>query len=89
MGEEGVGRQMGSGAKSESSQAVRIEPGELLSANELAGLLGLQPCTLHEWARRGILPSFKPGRRRYFVRTDVERALTRLRDEALDASGYR
>ncbi len=63
-------------------------PGELLTAAELAELLDLKPCTLHEWARRGILPSFKPGRRRYFVRADVEAALTRIRDESRDRYRY-
>jgi excisionase family DNA binding protein len=74
---------------SEPRGTVRLGPGELLTAIELAELLGVQPSTLHDWARQGILPSFKPGRRRYFVRADVEVALTRLRDEALDAHRYR
>lgn len=74
---------------SADGDTVRLAPGELLTAPELAKLLDLQPSTLHEWARRGVLPSFKPGRRRYFVRADVENALTRLRDEALDPYRYR
>lgn len=74
---------------SEPRGTVRIAPGELLTAIELGELLGLKPSTLHDWARRGVLPSFKPGRRRYFVRADVEIALTRLRDEALAEHRYR
>jgi excisionase family DNA binding protein len=36
--------------------------------------------TIEDYARRGILPSLKPGRHRRFVRSDVEAALAALRD---------
>jgi excisionase family DNA binding protein len=82
-------RARGSRPVNSSEETVRLAPGELLSAVELADLLGLQPATVHEWARRGVLPSFKPGKRRYFVRADVEAALSRFRDDALNVNPYR
>ena len=53
---------------------------ELLTSRQVAELLQIKRTTIEDYARRGILPSLKLGRHRRFVRSDVEAALTQLRD---------
>jgi excisionase family DNA binding protein len=53
---------------------------ELLTSRQVAELLQIKRTTIEDYARRGILPSLKLGRHRRFVRSDVEAALTLLRD---------
>ena len=55
---------------------------ELLTSTQVAELLQMKRTTVEDYARRGILPSLKLGRHRRFVRSDVEAALVRLRDDA-------
>lgn len=52
---------------------------ELLTAEQLATLLGMRKSTIEDYARRGVLPSLKLGRHRRFVRSDVGHALDELR----------
>lgn len=47
---------------------------------EVAELLRVPPSTVGDWARRGIIPSRKLGRRRIFIRQHLETLL--LGDEA-------
>lgn len=42
------------------------------SAEDVAGLLGTSKSTIEDWARRGVIPSRKRGRRRFFLRWEVE-----------------
>ena len=56
--------------------------GELLTAEQLAGLLQMRRSTIEDYARRGLLPSLKLGRHRRFVRSDVLDALDGLRRQA-------
>jgi excisionase family DNA binding protein len=44
-------------------------------AREVAGLLHTPVSTVEDWARRGILPSVKIGRRRLYIRQSVEAVL--------------
>ena len=53
---------------------------ELLTSRQVAELLQIKRTTIEDYARGRILPSLKLGRHRRFVRSDVEAALTRLRD---------
>jgi excisionase family DNA binding protein len=55
---------------------------ELLTSTQVAELLQMKRTTVEDYARRGVLPSLKLGRHRRFVRSDVEAALARLRDDA-------
>lgn len=55
---------------------------ELLTAEQLAGLLQMRRSTIEDYARRGLLPSLKLGRHRRFVRSDVLDALDQLRRKA-------
>lgn len=59
---------------------VGLSRSELLTAAEVAELLQLRPSTVQDYARRGIIPSFKLGRFRRFVRADVEATLELLRE---------
>lgn len=55
---------------------------ELMTADQLATLLKMRRSTIEDYARRGLLPSFKLGRHRRFIRSDVLDALEDLRREA-------
>jgi excisionase family DNA binding protein len=59
---------------------VSLTRDELLTADEVAELLQLRPSTVQDYARRGVIPSFKLGRFRRFVRADVEATLELLRE---------
>jgi excisionase family DNA binding protein len=54
---------------------------ELMTTAQVAELLQMKRTTVEDYARRGLLPSLKLGRHRRFVRSDVEAALVRLRDQ--------
>ena len=45
---------------------------DLITAREVAGRTGLSCWTVYRWARIGLLPSIKLGRRRLFDRRDLE-----------------
>lgn len=49
---------------------------DVMLAREVAGLLHAPVSTVEDWARRGILPSVKVGRRRLYVREQIEAVLT-------------
>jgi excisionase family DNA binding protein len=51
---------------------------ELMTAEEMAGVLQMRVSTIQGYARRGLLPSVKVGRHRRFIRSDVEAAILRL-----------
>jgi excisionase family DNA binding protein len=51
---------------------------ELMTAQQIAGILQMRVSTIEEYARRGLLPSIKLGRHRRFVRSDVEAAILQL-----------
>ncbi len=46
-----------------------------MTAPEVAGLLHAPTSTVEDWARRGILPSVKIGRRRLYIRQQIEMVL--------------
>jgi excisionase family DNA binding protein len=45
---------------------------DVLRATDVADLLGVSKSTVEEWARRGLLPSRKRGKRRFFLRWEIE-----------------
>jgi excisionase family DNA binding protein len=51
-----------------------------MSAAEVAELLHVSKSTVEDWARRGIIPSKKVGRRRLYIRSKIETLL--LEDQA-------
>jgi excisionase family DNA binding protein len=42
------------------------------SGQEVAEILGVAKSTVEDWARRGMVPSRKRGRRRFFLRWEIE-----------------
>jgi excisionase family DNA binding protein len=53
----------------------RLTAGDVMTAAEVAELLAVPVSTVHHWAREGVLPSRKLGRRRVFIRQKIEAAL--------------
>lgn len=49
-----------------------ITRADVMSASDVAVLLGAPKSTVEDWARRGVIPSRKRGRRRLFLRWEVE-----------------
>ncbi len=48
---------------------------DVMTATEVAALLGVPVSTVHHWAREGTIPSRKLGKRRIFVRPKLESLL--------------
>ncbi len=48
---------------------------DVLNAREVAELMGVPKSTVEDWARRGLLPSRKVGRRRFYIRRHIEAVL--------------
>jgi excisionase family DNA binding protein len=53
----------------------RLTADDVMTAREVAGLLHAPVSTVEDWARRGILPSIKIGRRRLYIRQNIEAVL--------------
>jgi len=53
----------------------RLTADDVMTASEVAVLLHAPVSTVEDWARRGILPSVKIGRRRLYVRQNIEAVL--------------
>jgi excisionase family DNA binding protein len=58
-----------------SSPGRRLTADDVLTGREVALLLHAPVSTVEDWARRGILPSVKLGRRRLYIRQQIEMAL--------------
>ena len=48
---------------------------DVLSGRDVAELLGMPPSTVLEYARRGVIPAHKLGRRWIFIRDEVDAAV--------------
>jgi excisionase family DNA binding protein len=48
---------------------------DVLTGRDVALLLHAPVSTVEDWARRGLLPSVKIGRRRLYIRQQIETAL--------------
>ena len=55
------------------SERPPLTGSQIMRARDVAALLHVPVSTVHDWARRGHLPSCKRGRHRFFIRTEVER----------------
>jgi len=55
---------------------------DILKAGQVAELLGLREGTIEDYARRDLLPSFKLGKHRRFIRAQVEARIADLLDRA-------
>jgi excisionase family DNA binding protein len=45
---------------------------DIMRAADVATLIGCPKSTVEDWARRGIIPSRRRGRRRLFLRWEIE-----------------
>lgn len=54
----------------------RLTAADVMTVAEVADLLHVPRSTVSDWARRGILPSVKIGRRRIYIRQQIEAVLT-------------
>lgn len=53
----------------------RLTADDVMTAWEVAELLHTPVSTVEDWARRGILPSRKIGKRRLYIRQQIEAVL--------------
>jgi excisionase family DNA binding protein len=61
----------------------RLTADDVMTARDVALLLHAPISTVEDWARRGILPSVKVGRRRLYIRQSIEAVLTEERSATL------
>jgi Helix-turn-helix domain len=59
-----------------ASSPTRLTADDVMAARDVARLLHAPISTVEDWARRGILPSVKIGRRRLYIRQNIELLLT-------------
>ena len=64
----------------EKDDAGPLTRENVLSVKEVAELLGMPRSTIHDLARRGLLPARRVGRRWLFLRNRIEAALMPLDD---------
>jgi excisionase family DNA binding protein len=50
----------------------------LLSRKETASYLKINLSTLHNWQKKGLLPTYSIGNRIYFKRCDIDKALIKI-----------
>ncbi len=70
-----AGRRASQAAGFASAARVPLTRADVMSAREVAVLLGLPTSTVYELARRGVLPGCKLGRTWRFLRPAIEAAL--------------
>jgi excisionase family DNA binding protein len=58
------------------TRQTRLTADDVMTARDVARLLHVPVSTVEDWARREILPSVKIGRRRLYIRQNIEAALT-------------
>jgi excisionase family DNA binding protein len=49
---------------------------DVMTSADVSELLGVPRSTVEDWARRGVLPSRKRGKRRFYLRWEIEAWLT-------------
>ncbi|HMJ33361.1 MAG TPA: helix-turn-helix domain-containing protein [Baekduia sp.] len=54
-----------------------ITRADVMRAADVSELLSVPKSTIEDWARRGVIPSRKRGKRRFFLRWQIEEWLTR------------
>jgi excisionase family DNA binding protein len=66
---------MGQAAQKAVMGIGRLTADDVLTGRDVARLLHAPVSTVEDWARRDILPSVKIGRRRLYIRQQIETAL--------------
>jgi excisionase family DNA binding protein len=59
-------------SKSPGEPRARLSAVDVMTSAEVAELMRVPRSTIEDWARRGIVPSRKVGRRRLFLRPRIE-----------------
>jgi excisionase family DNA binding protein len=54
---------------------LRLTATDVMTVRDVADLLHVPVSTIADWARRGMLPSVKIGRRRLYIRPKIEAQL--------------
>lgn len=67
-------------SQASSAERSSLTAADVMTAAEVAALLHAPRSTVEHWARMGIVPSKKVGRRRIYVRSRIEALL--LEDDA-------
>jgi excisionase family DNA binding protein len=57
------------------TRLAQLTASDVMTATEVAKILGVPTSTVHHWAREGTIPSRKIGRRRIFIRQKIEALL--------------
>jgi len=60
----------------ERHEGRAITRADVLRASEVAELLAVPRSTVEDWARRRVIPSRKRGKRRFYLRWEIEAWLT-------------
>jgi excisionase family DNA binding protein len=68
------------GRQARGTGQLRLTASDVMTGREVANLLHAPVSTVEEWARRGLLPSVKLGRRRLYIRHHIEAVLTAEHD---------
>lgn len=63
-----------------SSADPPLSRGDVMTARDVAELLAVPKSTIEEWARRGLVPSRKRGKRRFFQRWEIREWLVAIDD---------
>lgn len=58
-----------------SLEQTPIDPDEWLSVSDVAAKLDMHPSTVRQWARDGVLPAVRIGRRQWRIRRAALQAL--------------
>lgn len=58
-----------------AARPTRLTADDVMTARDVARLLHAPVSTVEDWARRDVLPSVKIGRRRIYIRQDIEMML--------------
>lgn len=56
-------------------KSYRLTAGDVMTAAEVAELLHVPESTVGDWARRGVIPSRKIGRRRIYIHWQIQALL--------------
>ena len=59
------------GGHAQGENADDYPRGDVLTAEQVAVILQVRPCTVADWARRGIVPSYKIGKFRSYSKRDI------------------
>lgn len=57
------------------AQVLGVEPEELMTAPEIADLLGVSSATVYNWSKNGQIQAYGKERMRYYIKSEVMQVL--------------